>query len=324
MTLKLIKYIPFSLLFNHKFSSSICSYSEREIYLMKFIDENGIVFISEAAPLPSFSDETTVEVINSLSQLMNNIIKLEPMLFDLPPSIRYGIEQAFLYKSISIGKPLVDFNLPKKVHVNSLFSLNEKIEGKLGATTKIKIGNDFTNELELIKKIPQETKIRLDVNGAWDLETAKKNLDILSSIENIQYIEDPCRTLNENIKLGGEKLIKIAIDNDCRNNADIKKLEVINEIDFLILKPALSGSLFELADILTKSKKNIIITSAFESCISRHSLILLATLLKHDYAHGLSTGKYFSNDICEELYPILNGEIKIDSLEYPKDLLIEV
>ncbi|MFA7288764.1 MAG: enolase C-terminal domain-like protein [Melioribacteraceae bacterium] len=291
---------------------------------MKFVDENGIEFVSEAAPMLPFSNETNADVINSLSKLLSTTIQLNSTPDDLPQSVKYGIEQAFLYKSIQVGNPLINFTIPKTVFVNSLFSLNDKLEGEFGATTKIKIGKDFSREFELIKKIPQKTKIRLDVNGAWDLGTAQKNLEILSAIKNIEYIEDPCRILEDNIKLGAEKLVKIAIDQECRSNDDIKKLEKIDEIDFLILKPALSGSLFELSEIIKNSPKKIIITSAFESYITRHSLILLASLLEHNYAHGLSTGTFLSNDTCKELYPLIDGEILLDSIIYPKDLSIEV
>lgn len=327
MTLRLIKYSPYTILFNQNFSSSDQTYSKREIYLMEFIDENGIKFISEAAPLPPFSKETKSDIINSLGKLLNAIIDLDSIINDknnLPPSLKYGIEQAFLYKSIHHGNPLINFNYPKTILVNSLFSLNQKTTDNIYSTLKIKIGNNFSNELEIIKNIPPEVKIRLDVNGSWDLETAKKNLEILSPINNIEYIEDPCRTLENNIKLGAEKLAKIAIDYDCRSNYDIKGLERIDEIDFLILKPALSGFLFELTDLIKKSKKKMIITSAFESYITRHSLILLASLPDHNYAHGLSTGTFIKNDISKELYPLIDGEIKIDSLKYPKNLLIKV
>ncbi|KUO63694.1 hypothetical protein APF79_00365 [bacterium BRH_c32] len=327
MTLRLLKYSSYTIHFNQNFSSSNHTYAKREIYLMKFIDETGIEFISEAAPLPPFSKETKTDIIDSLSKILNAVINLDTITNDpysLPPSIKYGIEQAFLYKSIQGCNPLIIFNYPKTIFVNSLFSLNQKFSEDIFQTVKIKIGNNFSNELEIIKNIPSEVKIRLDVNGLWDLETAKKNLEILSQIKNIEYIEDPCRTIEDNIELGAEKLVKIAIDYNCRSNDDIKKLERIDEIDFLILKPSLSGSLFELADIITKNRKKIIITSAFESYLTRHSLILLASLLSHNYAHGLSTSTFIKNDISEELYLIRNGEIKIDSLKYPKKFLINI
>ena len=73
----------------------------------------------------------------------------------------------------------------------------------------------------------------------------------------------------------------------------------------------------DLINLIETENRRVIISSAFESSIGRSALVFLSSLVKSNSTHGLAVSSYFSNDIAEDIYPIVSGKIFFDENMYP-------
>ena len=64
-------------------------------------------------------------------------------------------------------------------------------------TFKVKVGNNLEEDLarvDTIRQFQPQAKIRIDVNGLWSVRQAE---EFLSSVGEIEYVEQPCATIEE-------------------------------------------------------------------------------------------------------------------------------
>mgnify|MGYP000898931841 CR=1 FL=1 len=66
-----------------------------------------------------------------------------------------------------------------------------------------------------------------------------------------------------------------------------------------------------------KQDKKIIISSAFESVVGRSAVALLASLVKGEHAHGLSTASFIETDLANDIYTVNNGGLYFNHQTYP-------
>ena len=67
-----------------------------------------------------------------------------------------------------------------------------------------------------------EARIRVDANGAWDVETAKRTLAELEELD-IELAEQPVATLEETAEVAGATSIPIAGDESVESRADAER-----------------------------------------------------------------------------------------------------
>lgn len=346
MTLNSFKYFPFALKLKRPFQTSIQTMTGRNGFILSISDELGNTSFGECSPLPGFSLETIEDAERILRGLQYQIIgfsaeenlnSLADLLseFHLVPSLQYALEQAMIDLIIKRNKNFIKdsfVNVKSEFEVNAVIGfgeeenilnrINEKIK-KGYSTFKIKIGrDDFDLDFRLIQSVRAEygdsIKIRLDANRKWSFENAKSYLERLS-IFGIEYIEEPCNNLRDNLKLAQTSIIPIALDESLSSIKDAYK--VINEsnINFIILKPMIYGGIIsslQLIKVAGKNNRNVIISSSFESAVGKSALVLLAASISHSFAHGLDTSEYFKQDICKDLFEVKNGKIFCDSKNY--------
>lgn len=348
MIIKEIKYKPFNVKLTHPFRTSIGEISERTGFYLSIEDELGNKGIGEISPLPGFSKESYNDIEKELHYLCNFICEKE---FDinsideiqfggmnsLVPSIQFGLEQSLinllLQRNNSRLNSLNGDVIKERIEVNSLIDMAEKDEvlekvfhsvNSGYNTIKLKIGRkNFFDDLRLIdlirNKVPDKIQLRLDSNGAWDIDNAYDYLNKLS-IYNIQYIEDPCKHTDCLIKLSSVSPIPIALDLAVNSLNELSKHISSGVFRFLIVKPMLLGSITKLISLIktAESKKiNIIISSAFETPLGKSMLCFLAALTKHNYAHGLATSEYFADEMINNPFLVMNGSITFNKNLFP-------
>ena len=337
------KYFPYVRKLKNSFQNSFNKISQREVIIISLTDELGNTAFGECSPLPGFSYESIDEAtdqINKLFSLMNglnvessishfeNIIN-KRMLF---PSVKFGLEQCFLnllvlrdnsYIKNTFGEP------QNEIHINAVYGISERldiisqIEKKINAgyeTFKLKIGRElFSDDLKLVESVRKyfgyKIKLRLDANGKWNSKEAISNIKELSEF-NIEYIEEPCTDLDTNIGLVRKSSIPIAVDESLQTLKQAFDVIGSSNIRFIILKPTILGGIFNSFKLIAgaeKKEKITIISSSFESGIGLSALALLASLTKHNYAHGLDTINFFEQDIADPSFEIKNGKINFSS-----------
>ena len=282
--------------------------------------------LSEIAPLPGFSSESieTAEEITIawLAQLHHRLegeqVTTRDARLPIPhipiiPSVAFGLETALLALCTPPGELF-----PNDVLLNALITgtpdtwvdQTDLIMEKGFTTLKIKVGrHDHKAEADQVLKLraalPDDIKIRLDANRAWDLTTAiifGRKLDKA----NIEYIEEPVSSPEELIPFHQATGIPFALDesiDEWIGPGNDQEIELPAGTRALIVKPMLRGQLMDSIRLLNiAAEKSIqgVITSTLESEIGLYHLAGLASRYCPGVACGLGTRRIFAEGLLED------------------------
>jgi O-succinylbenzoate synthase len=193
-------------------------------------------------------------------------------------------------------------------------------------TVKIKVGENLGEDIVRVARVRAllpKAKLRLDVNGAWSVDQALINLyEIYEEVGPLEYVEQPCATLEElrqlKVKLAIE--IKITGDEVIRKAKDPFAIDLQGAVDILMLKVAPLGGISRSREIGAHHKLPMVVSSALESAVGiGYGLQLAASLPSLDYACGLATGQLLSADVAT--VPLENGQLAVRSISPDADLL---
>ena len=193
-------------------------------------------------------------------------------------------------------------------------------------TVKIKVGENLGEDILRVARVRAllpKAKLRLDVNGGWSVAEALIALyEIYEKVGPLEYVEQPCATLEE-LRLLKEKLvieIKITGDEVIRKAKDPFAIDLQGAVDVLMLKVAPLGGITRAREIGAHHKLPMVVSSALDSAVGiSYGLQLAASLPSLDYACGLATGQLLSADIAA--LPLKNGELAVHSVSPDADLL---
>ncbi|MCX6352862.1 MAG: o-succinylbenzoate synthase [Bacteroidetes bacterium] len=306
-------------------------------YFLTITDnETGISGVGECSILPNLSLDDVPEVAVKLQEICYNINQHQS--FELPvwinkfPAVRFALEMALLDLNNG-GNALfydTDFTIGKfGIPINGLIWMGnpsemwqqivEKIEAGF-SVIKMKVGAiDFDSELSLIKKIRDtygnKIELRLDANGAFGLDEAKKKLNALAPY-NIHSIEQPIQAGNlpAMATLCSNSPIPIALDEELIGiNSFDEKRQILNYIKpkYIILKPSLIGGFAMAEEWMDLAENNNIgwwATSALESNIGLNAIAQWVSQFKPKMPQGLGTGGLFTNNTPSLLF-IENGNL---------------
>ena len=211
--------------------------------------------------------------------------------------------------------------------LNSAKEIEELLQSFAGCdTVKIKVGENSGEDIVRVARVRAllpKAKLRLDVNGGWSVEQALINLyEIYEEVGPLEYVEQPCATLEELRQLK-EKLvveIKVAGDEVIRKAEDPFAINLQGAVDILMLKVAPLGGITRAREIGAHHKLPMVVSSALDSAVGiSYGLQLAASLPSLDYACGLATGQLLSADIAE--LPLKNGELAVHSVSPDAELL---
>ncbi|MEN9698158.1 MAG: hypothetical protein RL448_113 [Actinomycetota bacterium] len=174
-------------------------------------------------------------------------------------------------------------------------------------TVKIKIGGNLDQDLARISWAGNFPNVRLDVNGGWSVTEAKENLsEILKSFK-IEYVEQPCQTLEELRQLDLE--VPVVGDEVLRKAADPFAIDLSGAVDLIMLKVAPLGGIKRAMQIADHHNLPVVVSSAFESAVGISHGLKLASALNVSRASGLATGQLLKSDLGEN--QISDGKIKL-------------
>lgn len=180
-------------------------------------------------------------------------------------------------------------------------------------TIKIKIAEpneSRTMDLQRIQKTVElypESKIRLDANGAMDLEQSMELIYWLKQNRiNLDYLEQPVKTIEELTKLRADIKdqqleVLIAADESIRKNTDPFEVDSQHAADVMVVKWQPLGGISEILEISKKVSLPLVVSSALESAIGLNAGIWLACALDSGFDPGLGTSSLFVQDLVDDL-----------------------
>ena len=219
-----------------------------------------------------------------------------------------------LYRtSVAINGTIPALNDKKKIEelVNSFPGVE---------TFKVKVGQNLSEDvarLAMIRVLRPKAKLRVDVNGLWSVEDALRNLyTYYENIGLLEYVEQPCATLEELRELKSKIKIPVKIVGDeiLRKAADPFEIDLTGAIDYLMLKVAPLGGIKRAHALAEHHNLPVVVSSALESAVGiNYGLTLAASFEEMNFDCGLGTGSLLAADVAQ--LPIVDGKIEISEFE---------
>jgi O-succinylbenzoate synthase len=162
-----------------------------------------------------------------------------------------------------------------------------------------------------IRQLRPNAKVRIDVNGLWSVVQAE---EFLSSVGEVEYVEQPCATLEELRELKAQTSVKIVGDEILRKASNPFDIDLSGAIDFLMLKVQPLGGIKRAQAIAEHHNLPIVVSSALESAVGiNYGLMLAASFKEMNFDCGLGTGSLLAADVAH--LPIVDGKIEISEFE---------
>jgi len=195
--------------------------------------------------------------------------------------------------------------------LNDVQDLDRIINSFPGVKTfKVKVGSDVSEDLQrldLIRSIRPDAVIRIDVNGLWSVDEAEI---FLNSVGEIEYVEQPCATIEELRELKKRVDVKIVGDEVLRKAKDPFNVNLSDAIDFLMLKVQPLGGIKRAHKLAEHHNLPVVVSSALESAVGiNYGLILAASFEDMNFDCGLGTGSLMAKNVAD--LPIVDGKITI-------------
>ena len=180
-------------------------------------------------------------------------------------------------------------------------------------TFKVKVGTDASEDLyrlDVIRTLRPNAAIRIDVNGLWSVDEAET---FINSAGDIEYVEQPCATIEELRELKKRVDVKIVGDEVIRKAKDPFAIDLTDAIDYLMLKVQPLGGIQRAHKIAEHHGLPVVVSSALESAVGiNYGLILAASFETMNFDCGLGTGSLLAKNVAE--LPIVDGKIAISDV----------
>jgi O-succinylbenzoate synthase len=198
--------------------------------------------------------------------------------------------------------------------LNDEVELEKIVNSYPGATTfKVKVGSNAHEDIariNTIRSLRLGAKIRIDANGLLSVDQAVSLLQLVGEIE---YIEQPCATLEELRELKKRIDVKIVGDEVLRKAKDPFAVDLAGAIDYLMLKVQPLGGISRAHRLAEHHKLPVVVSSALESAVGiNYGLILAASFEDMTFDCGLGTGSLLAKNVAE--LPIVDGKIHISDV----------
>jgi O-succinylbenzoate synthase len=181
------------------------------------------------------------------------------------------------------------------------------------STFKVKVGtnaNEDIARINIIRSLRPGAKIRIDANGLLSVEQAVSLVQLVGEIE---YIEQPCATIEELRELKKQISVKIVGDEVLRKAKDPFAIDLSDAVDYLMLKVQPLGGIRRAHQLAAHHNLPIVVSSALESAVGiNYGLTLAASFEDMKFDCGLGTGSLLAKNVAQ--LPIVDGKIAISDV----------
>lgn len=154
--------------------------------------------------------------------------------------------------------------------------------------------------------------LRIDANGAWDVDTAVALLDDLAA-HDVMWCEEPTDGVEAIAAVGARSAVPVAVDESARSVDDIARALGTGTVDVVVVKPqALGGPDLAVRAIrlATEVGATAVVTSMIDGAIGVAHAVHVAAAGGVDLAHGLGTSSLLADDVAAPL-PVADGCIVV-------------
>ncbi|MEV0294397.1 o-succinylbenzoate synthase [Nocardia sp. NPDC050710] len=149
--------------------------------------------------------------------------------------------------------------------------------------------------------------VRVDANAVWDVPTAIAHINRIDrAAGGLEYVEQPCRTIEELAEVRRKVDVRIAADESIRRAEDPLRVAVAGAADIAVLKCTPLGGVRRALRVAEAAGLPCVVSSALETSVGLAAQLALAGALPDlDFACGLGTLSLFEGDmVAESLRPV--------------------
>ncbi|MGW6935098.1 o-succinylbenzoate synthase [Lentzea sp. NPDC054927] len=186
------------------------------------------------------------------------------------------------------------------------------------STAKVKVAESTLAEdcarLEAVRDaLGSQGAIRVDANMLWDVDTAVAAIKAMDkAAKGLQYVEQPCHTLEELAAVRKRVNVPIAADESIRKAEDPLKVAVAGAADIAVIKVAPLGGVRRALEIAEACGLPCVVSSALETSVGMAAGVALAAALPQlDYACGLATLQLFEGDVTSDSLTPVDGYLPV-------------
>jgi o-succinylbenzoate synthase len=156
-------------------------------------------------------------------------------------------------------------------------------------------------------------RIRVDANGAWDVETAIESLKILDrAAGGLEYVEQPCAAVEDLAAVRRRTSIRVAADESIRRATDPYRVRELEAADVAVLKVQPLGGVRACLRIAEDIGLPTVVSSALETSIGLAAGVALAAALPElEYASGLATVGMLADDVADHRLTAVDGFVPV-------------
>ena len=156
-------------------------------------------------------------------------------------------------------------------------------------------------------------RIRVDANGAWDVDTAVAALKLLErAAGGLEYVEQPCASVEELAAVRRRTSILVAADESIRRAADPYRVRDLEAADIAVLKVQPLGGVRACLRIAEDIGLPTVVSSALETSIGLAAGVALAAALPElEYDSGLATVGLLADDVADQRLAPVDGYLPV-------------
>jgi L-alanine-DL-glutamate epimerase-like enolase superfamily enzyme len=332
-----VEVIPYALPFKEPYVTARGVLERREMVLLRVRDADGVAGLGEAVPLSLRGGVGLTQVVSELEGWAERqateglsapaLCAVRTAEADLlgrrqGDQGRGGDEAVPCNATLVAGKP------------EAVAADAERWAQNGFSTFKLKLGAESVSDLALqglrqtrVDDVAQvravreavgpSARIRVDVNAAWDLETAKRRLGELEPF-GIELAEQPVGTLEELAELAAATSIPLAADESVSSLAEAERAAAMGACAYTGIKLSKVGgpeAALQIADVLPA-----FITSALDGPVGIAAGAEVALSLAETthperlhLAHGLATQRLFAETIASVECELRDGMLHLPS-----------
>ena len=346
MKVEQFSWTEYRIPFRRPFATSRGTEAERRGFLLRLVTDKGLVGLGEAAPLPGSSSLVGCDVVTLLETVslrlqgtsveavddaLGSLDLLHP---EAVASVRCGLDTAVCdVLSQAAGLPVALWlagQAAEAVPVNATVALPDAASAAEAAArarvlgfpcVKLKVGMAAGVEAERTRvaavrnALGERLQLRLDANGAWDVEQAIATIRALEPY-GVELVEQPIALGN----LQAMRRVREAVDTPVAADEDVTDVEAAARVlcaraaQMLVIKPMAVGGLRTARKIIEEAQSRgvaCIVTTSIDSGIGiAAALHLAATLAAPVPACGLATGDLLTTDLLASPLAIRGGRMQ--------------
>lgn len=164
-------------------------------------------------------------------------------------------------------------------------------------------------------------RVRIDANGAWDVDTATRMLRDLARFD-LEYAEQPVATLEEMALLRRRVDVPLAADESVRTAEDPLRVAGLEAADLVVLKVQPLGGVRAALAVAESCGLPVVVSSALETSVGLSAgLALAAALPELPYACGLATLALLEGDVVADPLAPVAGALRVRRAEVDESAL---